>query len=78
VVREATGGRGVDLILDIVGASYLTRNFEAAAVEGRIVVISLMSGAKTDINLNIILSKRADAHGFDTAHTQRRSEGARR
>jgi putative PIG3 family NAD(P)H quinone oxidoreductase len=63
VVREATGGRGVDLILDIVGASYLTRNFEAAAVEGRIVVISLMSGAKTDINLNIILSKRLTLTG---------------
>ena len=63
VVREATGGRGVDLILDIVGANYLARNFEAAAVEGRVVVISLMSGARTEINLNTILSKRLTLTG---------------
>ncbi len=63
VVREATGGRGADLILDIVGANYLARNLEAAAVEGRIVVISLMSGAKTEINLNTILSKRLTLTG---------------
>ncbi|HEX4151225.1 MAG TPA: NAD(P)H-quinone oxidoreductase [Steroidobacteraceae bacterium] len=62
-VREATGDKGVDVILDIVGAKYLARNFEAAAVEGRIVVISLMSGAKTDINLNTILSKRLTLTG---------------
>ncbi len=63
VVREATGGRGVDLILDIVGANYLSRNLEAAAVEGRVVVISLMSGAKTEINLSVILSKRLTLTG---------------
>jgi putative PIG3 family NAD(P)H quinone oxidoreductase len=63
VVREATGDRGVDVTLDIVGAKYLARNFEAAAVEGRIVVISMMGGAKTDINLNIILSKRLTLTG---------------
>lgn len=63
VVREATDGLGVDLVLDIVGANYLARNFEAAAVEGRIVVISLMSGAKTEINLNTLLSKRLTLTG---------------
>lgn len=63
VVHEATAGRGVDVILDIVGAKYLARNLEAAAVEGRIVVISLMSGAKTEINLNTILSKRLTLTG---------------
>src|SRR6202161_4416122 len=63
VVREATGGLGVDLVLDIVGANYLARNFEAAAVEGRIVVISLISGARTEINLNTILSKRLTLTG---------------
>jgi putative PIG3 family NAD(P)H quinone oxidoreductase len=63
VVREATGGRGVDLILDIVGANYLSRNLEAAAVEGRVVVISLMSGAKTEIHLSVILSKRLTLTG---------------
>jgi NADPH2:quinone reductase len=63
VVREATGGKGVDLILDIVGASYLARNLEVAAVEGRVIVISLMGGAKTEINLGTILSKRLTLTG---------------
>jgi putative PIG3 family NAD(P)H quinone oxidoreductase len=63
VVREATGGRGVDLVLDIVGANYLARNLEAAAVEGRVVVISLISGARTELNLNTILSKRLTLTG---------------
>jgi len=58
----------VDLILDIVGANYLARNFEAAAVEGRIVVISLMSGARTEINLNSILSKRLTLTGRRCAY----------
>jgi putative PIG3 family NAD(P)H quinone oxidoreductase len=63
VLREVTGGRGVDLILDIVGANYLSRNLEAAAVEGRVVVISLISGARTELNLNTILSKRLTLTG---------------
>ncbi len=63
VLREVTGGRGVDLILDIVGAKYLARNLEAAAVEGRVVVISLISGARTELNLNTILSKRLTLTG---------------
>ena len=63
VVREATAGKGVDLILDIVGAKYLARNLEAAAIEGRVVIISLMSGAKSEINLNTVLSKRLTLTG---------------
>jgi putative PIG3 family NAD(P)H quinone oxidoreductase len=63
VVREATDGQGVDLILDIVGANYLARNLEAAAVEGRVVVISLLSGAKAEINLGTVLSKRLTLTG---------------
>ncbi len=63
VVREATDGNGADLILDMVGASYLARNFEAAAVEGRIVVIALIGGAKGEINLNVVLSKRLTLTG---------------
>ena len=46
-----------------MGANYLARNFEAAAVEGRLVVISLISGARTEINLNTILSKRLTLTG---------------
>jgi NADPH2:quinone reductase len=57
VVRQATGGKGVNLILDIIGASYLERNFEAAAPGGRLVVISLIGGTHTEINLNTLLRK---------------------
>jgi len=57
VVRQATGGKGVDLILDIIGASYLERNFAAAAPGGRLVVISLIGGTYTEINLSTLLRK---------------------
>jgi len=63
VVKQQTGGKGVDVILDLVGGSYLARNMEAAAVEGRIVIISLLGGAKTEINLSTILSKRLTLTG---------------
>ena len=57
IARQATGGRGVDLILDIIGASYLERNLEAAAPGGRLVVISLIGGTYTEINLGTVMRK---------------------
>jgi len=63
VIQQETAGRGVDLILDMVGGSYLTRNLDAAAVEGRLVVISLIGGARAEINLNTIMSKRLTLTG---------------
>ena len=57
VVRQATSGRGVDVILDIIGASYLERNLAAAAPGGRLVVISLIGGNYTEINLNTLMRK---------------------
>jgi NADPH2:quinone reductase len=58
-VREASGGRGADVILDVVGAKYLERNVEALAPYGRLVVIGLQGGAKAELNLGTLLSKRA-------------------
>jgi NADPH:quinone reductase len=63
VIRQETAGRGVDLILDLVGGSYLARNLEAAAVEGRLVIISLIGGARAEINLLTIMSKRLTLTG---------------
>jgi len=63
VIREQTGGKGADLILDMIGGSYLARNLEAAAVEGRLVVISLIGGARAEINLLTIMSKRLTLTG---------------
>jgi len=58
-VREATGGRGADVILDNMGAVYLDRNVQALAVNGRLMIIGLQGGVKGDVNLNTLLTKRA-------------------
>lgn len=55
---EATGGRGADVILDMVGGEYLARNMAAAAVNGRIAVIATQHGAKAEIDLRGLMSKR--------------------
>jgi NADPH:quinone reductase-like Zn-dependent oxidoreductase len=58
-VMKATGGRGVDVILDIMGASYLDRNVKALAKDGRLVIIGLQGGRTGDIDLGALLAKRA-------------------
>ena len=60
--REATDGRGVDVVLDIVGAAYLARNVDLLAADGRLVVIGLQGGAKAELDLNALLRKRAAVH----------------
>ncbi|NXY97197.1 NAD(P)H-quinone oxidoreductase [Streptomyces sp. BR123] len=62
-VRAATGGAGADVILDIIGAKYLARNVDALAVNGRLAVIGLQGGAKAELNLGTLLSKRAAIAG---------------
>ncbi len=57
-VRAATGGHGADVILDNMGASYLGRNVDALATEGRLLVIGLMGGAKGELDLNQLMGKR--------------------
>jgi putative PIG3 family NAD(P)H quinone oxidoreductase len=57
-VRELTDGRGVDVILDIVGGPYLDPNLRCLAVEGRLVVIGLMGGAKAELDLGRLLTRR--------------------
>jgi NADPH:quinone reductase-like Zn-dependent oxidoreductase len=57
-VRTATGGHGVDVILDIMGGSYLERNVEALALGGRLVVIGLQGGRSATLNLGLLLQKR--------------------
>ncbi|MEU9128105.1 NAD(P)H-quinone oxidoreductase [Kitasatospora sp. NPDC048540] len=58
-VREATGGAGADVILDIMGAKYLQRNVDALAVSGRLVIIGLQGGVQGELNLATLLAKRA-------------------
>ncbi|HEX6920312.1 MAG TPA: NAD(P)H-quinone oxidoreductase [Actinomycetes bacterium] len=58
-VRDATGGRGVDVVLDNMGAKYLARNVDALAVNGRLVVIGLQGGTRAELDLGTLLAKRA-------------------
>ena len=57
-VLDATGGRGADLILDLVGGGYLPRNLASLATLGRIVVVGLTAGAFAEIDLGVVLRKR--------------------
>ena len=57
-VKAATEGHGADVILDNMGASYLMRNVDALATEGRLLVIGLMGGTKGEIDLNQLMTKR--------------------
>jgi NADPH2:quinone reductase len=63
VIREDTKGYGIDVTLDIVGGSYVQRNLDIAAVEGRVVCISMLGGSRAEINLNAILPKRLTLTG---------------
>jgi tumor protein p53-inducible protein 3 len=57
-VREITGKRGVDVVLDIVGASYLEANLRSLALEGRLVIIAAQGGIQGEVNLGLMLAKR--------------------
>ena len=62
-VHQATEGAGVDLILDMVGGDYLARNLKCLAAGGRLVQIALLGGAKTEINLAPIMTRRLTLTG---------------
>ena len=64
VTREVTSGHGVDVVLDIIGAPYLSRNLECLARDGRLVIIGLMGGEKaSDVSLRMLLQKRLTITG---------------
>jgi len=64
VIRARTNNRGVDIILDIIGAAYFERNLQALAHGGRLIVIGLLGGAVADnINLAAVMAKRATITG---------------
>ncbi len=57
-VKSATAGAGANLILDMVGGEYVDRNYDAAAVDGRIVQIALLGGPKATVNISKVMVKR--------------------
>jgi putative PIG3 family NAD(P)H quinone oxidoreductase len=62
-VRKATGGRGVDVVLDSIGAPYLAGNLGSLSTGGRLVMIGLMGGAQAEIPLGLLLARRLSLIG---------------
>ena len=63
VVRAATAGAGVDVILDMVGGDYTARNLDLLKVEGRLVQIAFLRGAKVELDLSPLMRKRLTLTG---------------
>ena len=63
VVRRETDGRGVDVILDVIGAPYWEGNIDALAVKGRMVLVGTMGGGKAEVNVGALMPKRLSVHG---------------
>ncbi|HEU5036188.1 MAG TPA: NAD(P)H-quinone oxidoreductase [Nocardioides sp.] len=61
--QAATDGRGVDVVLDNMGAKYLERNLDALATEGRLVIIGMQGGTRAELDINKLLRKRAAVIG---------------
>src|SRR5579862_7886856 len=57
-VREASGGQGANVILDSIGGKYFAANLECLAIDGRLVIIGLIGGAKAEVNLAVLLTRR--------------------
>ncbi|QPH52876.1 NAD(P)H-quinone oxidoreductase [Pontivivens ytuae] len=63
VVKGATGGRGVDVILDMVGGDYVPRNVRALAMDGRLSMIAFLGGPKAEVNFAQVMTKRLTLTG---------------
>ncbi len=62
-IKRLTDGQGVDVVEDFLGASYLARNLSVLNAGGRLVLVALMGGAKTEIDLGLVLRKRLQIFG---------------
>lgn len=61
--RKLTGGKGVDVILDMVAGSYVAREVECLAEDGRLVIIAVQGGVKSELNAGLVLRKRLNVTG---------------
>lgn len=75
VVKEKAGGKGVNVILDMVGGSYIARNYEAAAPQARLVQIAFMEGSKVQIDFMRLMLKRL-SHMGSTLRSRPKAEKA--
>ncbi len=62
-LREATGGLGADVILDVIGAKYLSRNVSALADGGRLVIIGMQGGTRAELDIGALMRKRGGIIG---------------
>ncbi|MBN9532590.1 MAG: NAD(P)H-quinone oxidoreductase [Alphaproteobacteria bacterium] len=76
VTKDATGGKGIDVILDMVGGDYIERNFRAAAIWGRIVNIAFQKGMAADVNYGSMLMKRLSHFGTTLRARSNAEKGA--
>jgi putative PIG3 family NAD(P)H quinone oxidoreductase len=63
VLKDVTGGQGIDVILDMVGGDYIARNLKVLAMEGRIVFIAFLGGSKREIDFLPLMMKRGTITG---------------
>jgi len=62
-IRDATGGTGADVILDVMGAAYLDRNLAALRTDGRLVIIGMQGGVKAELNIAALIGGRLSVYG---------------
>ena len=78
-VKELTGAAGVNVVLDMVGAPYLARNLRCLAMDGRLVLIAFLEGAKVEnLDLTTIMTRRLTVTGSTMRPPHRSSEGGHR
>jgi putative PIG3 family NAD(P)H quinone oxidoreductase len=76
MLRDATGGKGVDVILDMVGGDYIQRNIRLASMDGRIVSIAFLRGSRTEVDFMPVMMKRLTLTG-STLRARSSAEKAR-
>ena len=62
-VLEQTGGRGVDVVVELVGGAYVPQDLACLAMQGRVVVVGMMAGNQVDLDLGVLMRKRAELRG---------------
>lgn len=80
IIKEKNGGKGVDVILDLVGAAYFQKNLESLNLKGRLILVGTTSGAKAELNLGLVMSKRAKIIGtvLRSRPTEEKAEATRK
>ena len=79
LIEHFTGGKGVDVILDLVGASYFAANLESLALKGRLILVGLVGGREAEFHLGMALAKRAKIVGtvLRSRSTEEKAEATR-